>query len=173
MLPRKSITICFLLLSFAACAANTNLAQTAAHVKLTRYVGHWYQIAAVPNNFQRGCRCSSTDYELRDESIIVENRCIRNEERKLVKGKAWVVPDTKQSQLTVQFYWPFKINYWILYVDSDYQEALVGTPDRSFLWILAREPELPESRYQELTEIASRQGYDVSQLRYTDQSCNV
>ncbi len=80
-------------------------------------------------------------------------------------------PDTTNSKLKVQFFWPFKGNYWILYVDNEYRYAVVGVPDRRYLWILSRTPTLPKSTYQQLVEIAQAQGYDVSRLRMTDQTC--
>ena len=165
--------LCLLSLFIIASASPKNPPQSASDVELSRYVGRWYEIASFPNNIQKGCRCTSSDYELQDQSIIVKNRCLKGRELKMVKGKGRVMPDGDQSQLKIQFFWPIKRNYWIIYVDSAYQEAIIGTPDRKYLWFLARDPQISESSYLELTDVASQQGYDIAKLNHTDQSCEI
>ncbi|MBP8154711.1 MAG: lipocalin family protein, partial [Nitrospira sp.] len=55
-------------------------------------------------------------------------------------------------------------NYWILALDPEYRTAMVGTPDRRFLWILSRAPQLEEATYQRLVEQAKRLGFPTTDL---------
>lgn len=159
------------ILPISTSAASKDLPQSASDIELGRYMGRWYEIASFPNILQKGCRCTSSNYEIEDESIIVKNRCLKGIELKTIEGRGWVVPGSNQSQLKVQFIWPIKRNYWIIYVDASYQEAIVGTPDKKHLWVLARNPQVSKHIYQQLTDVASQQGYNIAKLHHTDQSC--
>ena len=137
-------------------------------VDLTRYAGKWYEIARLPNRFQRDCASDTTaSYALRpDGRITVVNTCRTSEGRvKSATGTARVAsgkePNTK---LKVTFFWPFYGNYWIIDLDPDYKWAVVGEPARKYFWILSREPRLDDTLYQQILGRAKQQGYDVGPL---------
>jgi apolipoprotein D and lipocalin family protein len=149
-------------------------AVTVPSVNLERYAGTWYEIASFPTWFQKGCFCTTAEYAVRDDHIDVKNSCRKGSaegERDVATGKAWSVPGTGNSQLKVQFFWPFKADYWIIALDENYQWVLVGHPEREYLWILSRDPRMEESLYRSLVEKAREKGYDVTRLKRTDQSC--
>ena len=142
--------------------------QVVPSVDLTRYAGKWYEIARLPNRFQRDCASDITaSYALRpDGKITVINSCRTSEGRiKSATGTARVAsgkePNTK---LKVTFFWPFYGNYWIIDLDPDYKWAVVGEPDRKYFWILSREPRLDDTLYQQILDRAKQQGYDVGPL---------
>ena len=143
-------------------------------VDLTRYAGKWYEIARLPNRFQRNCTGDTTaTYQLRpDGKISVLNECHKADGRVIsAQGTARVAsakgPNTK---LKVTFFWPFSGNYWIIDLDPDYKWAVVGEPDRKYLWSLSREPRLSDDLYSRILARASQQGYDVSRLIRTRHS---
>jgi apolipoprotein D and lipocalin family protein len=145
----------------------------APQVDLTRYAGKWYEIARLPNRFQRVCASDVTaTYTLRpDGRIAVLNECRQADgRRKSAKGTAWVAdargPNTK---LKVTFFWPFRGNYWIIDLDPEYRWAVVGEPGRDYLWILSREPQLDTALYQQIVERAKQQGFDTAELLKTRQ----
>ena len=143
-------------------------------VDLSRYAGKWYEVARLPNRFQRDCAAGVTaTYTLRpDGKITVLNQCRTADGRlKSAKGTARVAaregPNTK---LKVTFFWPFSGNYWIIDLDPEYRWAVVGEPDRKYLWILSREPRIDESLFDRLVAGAKAQGYDVGPLIRTPQT---
>jgi len=142
---------------------------------LERYSGRWYEVARLPNRFQRRCVADVTaDYELRpDSSLRIVNGCRTVEgDRLRAEGKARMADRRgPASQLKVRFapavlsFLPMVwADYWVLDLTDDYAAALVGTPDRRYLWVLSRTPTLDETVYQRLIETATRQGFDVSNL---------
>lgn len=143
------------------------------HLDLDRYLGRWYEIAHLPAFFQRGCVATTATYALRDDGDIeVVNRCRKgglDGKPSDAKGKAWVVDEETNAKLKVQFFWPFSGDYWVLALDDDYRWALVGSPDRDYLWILSRTPQLPEGRYEALVNKARDLGYPVEKLIVTPQ----
>lgn len=148
--------------------------KTVDHVDLKRYQGTWYELARLPMFFQRNCAQSEAHYTLKDDgNIAVTNRC-RTIEGKWneatgtaspqVQGKTdklWVVFDNWFSNL---FPGLTKGEYWVLYVSSDYKVALVGSPNRKFLWLLSRTTHVPQSVRNELLMKAQQQGYDTTKL---------
>lgn len=140
---------------------------TVESVDIDRYVGAWYEIALLPNRFERQCVADTqAHYSLRGGDIRVLNRCRTGDGSvDSAEGRAKIVPDSGNAKLRVSFFWPFYGDYWILALDTDYSEVLVGTPDRRYGWILARRPDLPESRLQALLERAEALGFDAGAFK--------
>src|SRR4051812_25046215 len=90
--------------------------ETVPHVDLNKYAGKWYEIASYPQRFQKGCNCTTAEYTLSEKGyMIVENRCNKdsvNGKQSYIKGKAFVVENSGNAKLKVQFFWPFTGKYW-------------------------------------------------------------
>jgi apolipoprotein D and lipocalin family protein len=158
----------------AGCASPQPPLEVVEQVDLDRYLGRWYEIASFPQRFQRGCVASRATYTLRDDGrISVLNECRDGSfdgELRSAEGVAWVAdPQESLAKLKVQFFWPFRGDYWIIELDPGYRYAAVGHPSRNYLWILARTPALDPILYRALTARLETQGYDLSRLRPTPQ----
>jgi apolipoprotein D and lipocalin family protein len=146
---------------------------TVPRVDLQRYAGRWYEIARLPFRIQNGCHATTATYSARpDGAIKVVNRCLdgsfTGKERTAV-GKAWVVEPSTNAKLKVQFFWPFRGDYWVLGLGPAYEWALVGDPRFKYLWILSRTPRLPPATYDAIVALAKERGYDVHRLIVTPQ----
>ncbi|MEJ2596100.1 MAG: lipocalin family protein [bacterium] len=159
-----------------ACSGHMKPMKTVENVDLDRYLGTWYEIARLPNRFEKGLVCVTAEYSLREDGKIrVVNRGHKEKDRTKVKeatGKAWR-PDKKEpGRLKVQFFWPFSGGYYIFHLDTlNYQYALVGEPGRDYFWLLSRTPEIDESLYKELMGFAEANGYDTAKFYKTPQDC--
>jgi apolipoprotein D and lipocalin family protein len=153
--------------------------ETAPSVDLTRYAGRWYEIARFPNSFQKQCIGNTTaDYRvMTDHTIEIANRCkMANGSLDLAVGQARVVDKSGNAKLQVSFApaWLSWIpmlwgDYWILDLDKNYSVAIVGSPDRQYLWILSRTPTLSQVDYESGVDNATKQGFDTSKLIKTRQ----
>jgi apolipoprotein D and lipocalin family protein len=142
-----------------------NALEVVPHVELKKYLGKWYEIAHLPARFQEGCADTTATYTLsEDGSISVLNECRRNGKVKQAKGKAKVVDKNSGAKLKVTFFWPFYGDYWIINLGKDYEYAVVGTPNRKYLWILSRTPRMDDNVFSQLIESAKSQGFDVNNL---------
>ena len=169
-----AVASCCLALSACAGARSTHTLSTVPSVDLARYAGTWHEIARLPMWFQRHCVDSTATYTVRaDGAIGVHNECMTDTgELDEVKGVATVVDPGTNARLRVVFDNFFarlfgssrEGNYWILALDPAYQTAMVGTPDRRYLWILSRSRQLDEGTYQSLVEQAKQLGFAVSDL---------
>lgn len=141
------------------------------HVELSRYLGTWYEIASFPQFFQRGCTATTATYTLRDDGEIdVFNRCRKDSldgTEKSALGRARVVDRSTNAKLEVSFFGPFWGDYWIINLAEDYSYAVVGHPDRDYLWILARTPTMSDVNYKSIIARLQEQGYETSRLVLT------
>lgn len=147
---------------------------TAAAVDLSRYAGRWYELARLPMPFQKANEAAIAEYGINaDGTISVHNIAIRPDgSQRDIRGYAKVLNPPENTKLAVRFKtWfgplipvPKEGNYWIFHVDEHYQEAIVGTPNRKYLWLLARTPTTPEASYAALVAKGSQLGFDTSRL---------
>ena len=164
-------TMLFIMMGLFGCKSNEPL-PVADNVDLERYSGKWYEIAAFPQRFQKGCACTSAEYQLTDKNYIrVINRCKKPDGWDQAEGKAFVQKGTGNAKLKVQFFWPFRGKYWIIGLDEDYKWALVGHPNRDYLWILSRTRDMDETTYQKILSMAEEKNFDTSRLKVTRHEC--
>jgi apolipoprotein D and lipocalin family protein len=149
-------------------------------VDLTRYMGTWYEIARYPNKFQKMCIGDVTaNYTLLDDGTVrVVNRCRKETgEMTEAEGKARRLSnDDPTSKLEVRFapgwlsWLPFVwANYWVIDLADDYSYAVIGEPNRQYLWILSRTPKMEDATYEKILERLREKGYDTSALLKTRQ----
>ncbi len=163
-------------LGLASCAPTRPMdtPATATRVDLKRYTGRWFEIARLPMAFQKADEAAIAEYGANaDGTVSVHNIALRPDGTQHdIRGYARVLNPPINTKLAVRFstwFGPFipvpkAGNYWVFHVDEHYQEAIVGTPDRKYLWLLARTPAISQQKYATLLAKAERLGFDVSRL---------
>lgn len=145
---------------------------TVAEVDLARYAGAWYEIALLPNRFQKQCVADTqARYTLDGDRVRVLNRCRMADGRvDDITGHAKVVEGSGNAKLRVSFFWPFYGDYWVLALDPGYRQVLVGAPNRQYAWVLSRTPQLDDAALQALLDRAAALGFDKTAFRRTPQT---
>jgi apolipoprotein D and lipocalin family protein len=147
--------------------------RTVESVDLRRYAGDWYEVARLPNRFQRRCLGDvRATYTVRPGGRLdVLNQCRTAGGAIAAKGIARVVDIRTPAKLKVRFapaalsFLPFVWgDYWILDLAADYSWSVVGSPDRKYLWILSRTPVLPSPVLEAAVDIARVNGFDAGRL---------
>lgn len=164
----------FIIMSFSFFTqSNAQTLQTVPNVDLNKYSGKWYEIATFPQRFQKGCNCTTAEYTMTDKGyVIVENRCNKASitgKQSYIKGKAFVVENSGNAKLKVQFFWPFKAKYWIIDLADDYSYAVVSHPNRKYLWILSRTSKMDKEIYEKLISSLKEKKFDINKLQRTTQ----
>ena len=153
---------------------------TVDSVDLNEYAGTWYEIGRLPMYFQRKCAGDVTaNYTQKTDGsgIIVTNKCV-SEDGSGITAEGLAKPvDESGSKLKVTFLPKWirwipvgRADYWVLARDADYKTALVGTPDKKYLWLLARSPNISQETYTKYRQVAQQQGYDLKEFTLTSQS---
>ncbi len=142
-----------------------NTLEVVPQVELKRYLGKWYEIAHLPFKFEDDCTDITATYSLsKDGKVSVLNECLKDGKLKQAKGKAKIVDKNTGAKLKVTFFWPFYGDYWIINLGKDYDYAVVGTPNRRYLWILNRTPQMDDNLFSQLIEFVKLKGFDVNKL---------
>ena len=161
-----------LVLFLTGCVGIPENVKPVDNFRLEKYLGKWYEIARLDHSFERGLTRVTADYSLRDDGgVRVLNRGYSEKEKtwKEAEGKATFVQGTDQGYLKVSFFGPFYGSYIVFELDHEnYQYSLVCGPDKSYLWILARGPEMEKDLKDVLIAKATTLGFDTSKLIFVD-----
>jgi apolipoprotein D and lipocalin family protein len=162
-----------LVLFLSGCVGIPTNVKPVDNFKLEKYLGKWYEIARLDHSFERGLTRVTAEYSLRDDGgVRVLNRGFSAKENrwKEAEGKAYFVRGSDEGYLKVSFFGPFYGSYIVFGLDHEnYQYSLVCGPDNSYLWILARAPELDQEIKNRLLEKAGASGFDTSKLIFVNQ----
>lgn len=158
------------ILFLAGCVGAPEHIQPVENFELQRYLGTWYEIARLDHSFERGLEQVTATYSLRsDGGLKVINKGFNPGKNKWkeAEGKAYFVADPDIGQLKVSFFGPFYGGYNIIELDKEnYQYSLVCGPNLSYLWILARNPDLNKTIVDRLVAKARSLGFATDQLIY-------
>ena len=170
-MPRlTAFSLLLILVALAGCAPSRPAPDTVPTVDLTRYAGTWFEIERFDHWFERGLVGVTANYTLQPDGRIA---VLNSGYSKTLDGTvdtatatAWTVGPAK---LKVRFFWPFAGDYWILGLDENYRWAVVGTPDRGYLWLLHREAHPPAVDVVVMKAIAEKAGFDLTGLNVVPQ----
>ena len=172
---KKIITILITILT-SSWGYSQKIPSVVQSVDINKYAGKWYEIARLPNFFERKLKCASATYTLRSDgkiTVLNAGNYIDDPEKSTsTTGVAWVPDKNSPAKLKVRFFWPFSGDYWIMYLDKDYRYVLVGDPNAKYLWILARDKTMDDTTYKMLLQKAVDNGYNVETIIRVEQNCN-
>ncbi len=169
----KLITGAFVAAFLTACNSTEGDLDTVDYVDLERFMGSWYVIANIPTFVEKGAHNAVETYTLNDDGTIDTNFTFRKDgfdgKRKEYNPKAWVFDEVTNARWGMQFIWPIKADYRIVWLDDDYSMTMIGRQERDYVWIMARTPTISEKDYNELVRFAGSIGYDTSQIQRVPQ----
>jgi apolipoprotein D and lipocalin family protein len=144
--------------------------KTASYVDMNSYMGKWYVILARGIFVENEAYNSTETYTWNDKEnrIDVDFRMRKGSfdgVEKTYPQKAWIYNTDTNAHLKVQFFWPLKFDYLILDIDPGYQWVVVGVPSQRYLWVMAREPEIPDSKLKEILSRIDSIGYSTRDMR--------
>lgn len=172
MIKTKISALSVLLLILTACTGKPDGVVAVKDFELDRYLGKWYEIARLDHSFERGLSNITAQYSLRDDGgVKVINRGFSKEDNEWqqAEGKAYFVDETDSGHLKVSFFGPFYGSYIVFELEKkDYQYAFVSGPDTSYLWLLARTPQVDKKVSEQFVKRSQELGFDTSKLIYVE-----
>ncbi len=154
----------------SACATN-QLAPiaTVSRVDLPKFMGSWYVIAAIPTAIETESYNAVESYQLdKDGSIATTftyNKGSLDGKLKTYNPRGFVIENSGNALWGMQFIWPIKAEYRIVYLNEDYTQTIIARNARDYVWIMARTPTITDAEYEKLTKLVAQYGYDLSKLR--------
>lgn len=171
-LQRAALALCVALLPLLnACTSPPEGVTVVSPFDVKRYAGRWFEIARLDHSFERGLSDVNATYRLEaDGSVAVINRGFDSAkgEWKEAVGRALFTGDPNTASLKVSFFGPFFGGYHVIALDPDYRWAMVIGPNTGYLWILARDKQLPPGVREQLVAQAARLGVNTRELIWVE-----
>jgi len=174
LIKKLSIFLCLLLIS--GCATSLPPLKTVDRVDLKRYMGPWYVIACIPTFIETKAYNGVEEYRLLPDgsidTVFTFHEGSFDGPLKRYNPRGFVVDKINNSTWGMRFIWPFKAEFLITYLSSDYSQTIIARNKRDYFWIQARTPQISESDYQHLLGILASQGYNITKVRQVPQHWN-
>ena len=136
-------------------------------------MGDWYVIANIPTFIEKGAHNAMESYALNTDGTVVTTFVFDADgpdgKRKDYHPTGYIMDTQSNAVRGMQFLWPFKSEYRIIWLNADYTQTIIGRSKRDYVWIMARKPSIPEADYQKLLNFLRTEGYDVSKLQKVPQ----
>ena len=168
MTTPKQLTLVISAMALTACSTSPPL-RTVPQVDLERFMGDWYVIANIPTFIERKAHNAVESYELVDHKRVATtfrfNQGSFDGPVKTYRPTGFVSDDPSNAIWGMQFIWPIKADYRIIYLNEDYTQTIIGRNKLDYVWIMARTPAIADSDYGMMVEFVGKQGYDTSKIR--------
>lgn len=170
MNARRLLAPAVLALLMSACASGPPPLQAMDRpVDLARFMGDWYVVASIPLFIEADAYDAVESYRLGTGGTIETTYTFRDGgfdgPLKRYTPTGYVADPATNAVWGMQFVWPFRATYLIVYLDEEYRHTVVGVPSRRWVWLMSRSPEVPPDEYARMLEAVTAAGYDVTKLR--------
>ena len=173
MLLRKSLLALSGAVLLAGCQAAPKALETVDYVDLQRFMGDWYVIANIPTFVEKGAHNAVESYQLDEDGTIATTFTFRKDAfdgpEKQYHPRGFVRNTKSNAEWGMQFVWPFKGDYRIIYLADDYSTTIIGRNKRDYVWLMARSPEMGDGEYRRAMQFIESAGYDVSDVQRVPQ----
>jgi apolipoprotein D and lipocalin family protein len=154
----------------------TNTIHTVPSVDLNRFMGDWYVIANIPTFIEKEAYNAVESYRLAEDGTIETtfkfNKGGFDGPLKTYNPRGYVWDEKSNAVWGMQFFWPFKAEYRIIFLNEDYSKTVIGRTKRDYVWIMSREPAIPDEEYNFILNFLQEQGYDISKVLKVPQRNN-
>jgi apolipoprotein D and lipocalin family protein len=147
--------------------------ETVPYVDLERFMGDWYVVANIPTFVEKGAHNAVESYALNDDGSIATtftfNKDAFDGDLKTYHPTGFVLDKTTNARWGMQFIWPIKADFRVIYLDDDYSLTVIGRSKRDYVWVMARNPDFSDDELQRMRDFIASVGYDPSKLQRVPQ----
>jgi apolipoprotein D and lipocalin family protein len=148
--------------------------KTVSEVNLQKFMGPWYVIGHIPTFIEKNAFNAIESYELNQDGTIgttfTFNEGALTGPLKTYKPKGFVIKDSGNALWGMQFIWPIKAQYKIVYLDEAYQNTIIARDNRDYVWIMSREKKIEQKTLEQLVKKIETDGYDIKKIRWIEHS---
>ena len=168
MLQKKFLLLIAIITVISGCQTMKPI-HTVNTVELDRFMGDWYVIASIPTFIEKESYNAVESYRLDEDGTVATtfrfNKGSLDGPLKTYSPRGYIKDDPSNAVWGMQFVWPFKAEYRIIYLTDDYSQTVIGRSKRDYVWIMARQPSIPQEDYEKILEFLKDQGYVLDDLR--------
>ena len=164
----KMIWVLVIVFMLAACTTGPPI-HTVYSVDIEKFMGDWYVIASIPTSIEKQAYNAVESYDLAEDGTIETtfsfNKGSFEGPQKIYRPRGFIQDKQSNAVRGMQFFWPFKAEYRIIYLTDDYSQTVIGRSKRDYVWIMARRPSIPDEDYQRILAFLLEQGYQLDKLK--------
>lgn len=164
----KLLSLIILVLVLSSCREDYS-EQLVDQVDLDRFMGDWYVISILPNPFEKEVVNGIENYRLNEKNGIdityTYYKGSPGGKKKVLQPKASVYNKETNAEWRVQFFWPLKFPYLVIWLDEEYETTVIGVPNRKYAWIMSRNPEIETDKYNQILQHLKKLGYEINNLQ--------
>jgi len=142
---------------------------TVENVDLNRFMGDWYVIASIPTFIEKDAFNAMESYSLDDDGTVATtfkfNKGSLDGPLKEYNPRGYIRDQQSNAVWGMQFVWPFKAEYRIIFLNEDYSQTVIGRTKRDYVWVMARKNTIPKANYEKILDFLRDQDYDLTNLR--------
>ena len=162
------VTVLAVLATLAGCRSHQPI-DTVPAVDLERFMGDWFVIASIPTAFEKEAFNALESYRLDTDGTVITtftyNKAAFDGPLKTYRARGFVQPESANAVWGMQFIWPFKAEYRIIFLTPDYTQTVIGRSKRDYVWVMARSPAIPAEDFERILELLTSVGYDIDRLQ--------
>ena len=166
------IKIFIFIIILSGCSMNSQIS-TVPNVDLNKFMGKWYVIAHIPTFIEKNAFNAVESYELNKDGTIATtftfNEGSFNGNNKIYRPKGFVKNNKTNAEWGMQFIWPIKAQYKIVYLDQNYSHTIIARDALDYVWLMSRNKKISPNELTKLTEMIKSMGYDINELRMVPQ----
>ena len=171
---KKILLLSPLIILLSACGSqNLKPINTVAYVDLDKFMGDWYVIANIPTFIETDAFNAIETYKMNSDGTIATTFTFAegaaDGKRKQYNPTGFIVDTESNALWDMQFIWPFKAEYRVIYLDDNYQTTIIGRSKRDYVWLMSRQPDMDETTYRSLLAFIESQGYDINKVQKVPQ----
>jgi apolipoprotein D and lipocalin family protein len=164
---KKSLMMLASVLPLYGCSNHAPM-ETVDYVDIDRFMGDWYVVANIPTFLEKDAHNAVESYARNEDGSIATTFTFLkggfDGELKEYHPTGYIEDTESNALWGMQFVWPIKADYRIVYLDEDYSKTVIGRKARDYVWIMARTPELSQAEYDDIVKFVGSIGYDVSKM---------
>ncbi len=176
MMKRTAQVALILMLALIIGCQTMKPIHTVEYVDLNRFMGDWYVIANIPTFIEKDAYNAIETYRLDDDGTVATtfrfNKGSLDGPLKEYHPRGFIRDNESNAVWGMQFIWPFKAEYRIIFLSDDYSKTVIGRSKRDYVWIMARQPTISDEEYTAITDFLQEQGYDIGKLQKIPQNMN-
>jgi apolipoprotein D and lipocalin family protein len=142
---------------------------TVDKVDLKRFMGDWFVIASIPTFIETDAFNAMESYRLAEDGTVATtfrfNKGSLDGPVKEYKPRGFIRDKTSNAVWDMQFVWPFKAEYRIIFLSEDYSQTVIGRTKRDYVWIMARQNTIPDADYDKILKFLQEQDYKIDDIR--------
>jgi apolipoprotein D and lipocalin family protein len=168
----RAISLILTLILVSGCQTMKPI-HTVEYVDLNRFMGDWYVIANIPTFIEKDAYNAIETYRLEDDGTVATtfrfNKGSLDGPIKKYHPRGFISDKKSNAVWGMQFVWPFKAEYRIIFLSGDYSKTVIGRSKRDYVWIMARKPAISDEEYKAILGFLQEQGYDPKKLQKVPQ----